>query len=74
MHQEASELQADQIIITSDIDKASKFSLFGPFIEQIVNHAKVPVLVIKPQSIAGALQQQPADGLFQAITSAFSPA
>ncbi|GAB4015382.1 hypothetical protein GCM10028808_40520 [Spirosoma migulaei] len=73
IHQKASELQADLIIITSDIDTASKFSLFGPFVEQIVNHAKVPVLAIRPQPIAGALQQ-PADGLFQAITSAFSPA
>ncbi|QMW01530.1 universal stress protein [Spirosoma foliorum] len=73
IRQKASELQADLIVITSDIHTASKFSLFGPFVEQIVNHAKVPVLAIKPQPIAGTLQQ-PADGLFQAITSAFSPA
>lgn len=62
IHQKASELHADLIIITSDIDTASKFSLFGPFVEQIVNHSKVPVLAIRPQ-------QQPADSLFQLTTS-----
>ena len=71
VNQKANELHADLIIITSDIDTASKFSLFGPFVEQIVNNAKVPVLAIRPQPIAAA--QQPADSLFQSITSVFSP-
>ncbi|MFD2935276.1 universal stress protein [Spirosoma flavum] len=58
VYQKASELHADLIIINSDIDTTSKFSLFGPFVEQIVNHAKVPVLAIRPKSVATPQRQQ----------------
>ena len=59
VQQKASELQADLIVITADIDTVSRFSVFGPFAEQIINHAKVPVLAIRPQSKAVA-QMHPA--------------
>ncbi len=65
VNQKANELHADLIIITSDIDSTSKFSLFGPFVEQIINHAKVPVLSIRPESIV--IIPQPEDKIFDYI-------
>jgi nucleotide-binding universal stress UspA family protein len=40
--------EADLIVLTANIDSSFKNYFVGPFIQQIVNHAKVPVLSIKP--------------------------
>ena len=73
VQQKARELRADLIVITADIDTVSRFSLFGPFAEQIINHAKVPVLAIRPRSKAVA-QLHPAGECVKALTPLISPA
>ena len=72
VQQKASELRADLIVITADIDTVSQFSLFGPFAEQIINHANVPVLAIRPQSKAVA-QMHPAGESVKTMVSSLSP-
>jgi nucleotide-binding universal stress UspA family protein len=42
-------LATDLIVITANIDNSFKNLFVGPFTQQIVNHAKVPVLSIKPE-------------------------
>ena len=73
VQQKAGELRADLIVITADIDTVSRFSLFGPFAEQIINHAQVPVLAIRPRSKAVA-QMYPARESVETATPALSPA
>lgn len=46
--QKIRELHADLVVVTADINAASQYSLFGPFVQQIINHANVPVLSIRP--------------------------
>ena len=47
--QKADELHADLIIITADLDTTIGHFFVGPFAQQIVNRARVPVLSIRPQ-------------------------
>lgn len=62
--QKTSDLRADLVIITADLDTTVDHFFVGPFVQQIVNHAKVPVLSIRPQPVA--LQQlQPVDDFFE---------
>ena len=43
-------IDADMIVITVETDPAFKQFFIGPFEQHIVNHARVPVLSIRPQS------------------------
>ena len=47
--QKADEIRADLIIITADLDTTIEHFFVGPFAQQIVNRARVPVLSIRPQ-------------------------
>ncbi len=42
------EYNADLIILTANLDYDMKAYFVGPFAQQLVNHAKIPVLSIKP--------------------------
>jgi hypothetical protein len=42
------EYKADLIILTANLDYDLKAYFLGPFVQQIVNHSKQPVLSIKP--------------------------
>jgi nucleotide-binding universal stress UspA family protein len=45
----AERLNADLIVVMSDLDKMSISEyITGPVIQQIVNHSKIPVLSIRP--------------------------
>ncbi|CCH55948.1 putative protein MJ0531 [Fibrisoma limi BUZ 3] len=48
--QKADELQADLLIITATLDTTQQDFFIGPFTQQIVHNAHVPVLSIRPQS------------------------
>lgn len=48
IQQKISERHADLVVVTADTNTASQYSLFGPFVQQIINHANVPVLSIRP--------------------------
>ncbi|GAB3641968.1 universal stress protein [Spirosoma arcticum] len=48
IQQKISEFDADLIVITADINAASPYSLLGPFAQQIINYANVPVLSVRP--------------------------
>ena len=41
-------LEVDLIILTANIDPDWKSYIIGPFVKQVINHAQVPVLSIKP--------------------------
>lgn len=42
------ELDIDLIILTANIDPDWKSYFIGPFVQQVINHAQIPVLSIKP--------------------------
>lgn len=44
----AKEINTDLIVITASLDRTVKNFFVGPFTQQIVNHARFPVLSIKP--------------------------
>lgn len=44
----ALEYDADLIILTSNLDHNFKTFFVGPFVQQVVNHSRLPVLSIKP--------------------------
>ena len=44
------ELNIDLIILTANIDPEWKSYFIGPFGQQVINHAQVPVLSIKPSN------------------------
>jgi nucleotide-binding universal stress UspA family protein len=44
----AEQYKADLIILTANIDHDFKAYFVGPFVQQVVNHSKLPVLSIKP--------------------------
>ena len=46
----AREGNADLIVITADLDAISRKYFIGPYAQQIVNHAKVPVLSIRSEA------------------------
>ncbi|GAB2567285.1 universal stress protein [Spirosoma areae] len=48
IQQKISERHADLVVVTADTNAVSQYSLFGPFVQQIINHANVPVLSIRP--------------------------
>ena len=48
--QKAEELHADLLIITATLDTTQQDFFIGPFTQQIVHNAHVPVLSIRPQS------------------------
>jgi nucleotide-binding universal stress UspA family protein len=41
--------EADLIILTANIDHDFKAYFVGPFVQQVVNHSRLPVLCIKPK-------------------------
>ena len=47
----AKEVDIDLIILTANIDPDWKTFLIGPFVQQVINHAQVPVLCIKPSNV-----------------------
>ncbi len=51
------EMDIDLIILTANIDPDWKTFFIGPFVQQVLNHAPVPVLSIKPSG-ANTEQQQ----------------
>jgi nucleotide-binding universal stress UspA family protein len=44
----AKDYEADLIILTSNLDHNFKAFFVGPFVQQVVNHSRLPVLSIKP--------------------------
>ncbi len=46
--EKANELEVDLLVVTASLDYQIKELFIGPFDQQIVNHAKVPVLSIRP--------------------------
>lgn len=44
----AKEYEADLIILTANLDHNFKAFFVGPFVQQVVNHSRLPVLSIKP--------------------------
>ena len=44
----AKEYEADLIILTANLDNNFKAFFVGPFVQQVVNHSRLPVLSIKP--------------------------
>lgn len=48
IQQKINELDADLVVITADINVASRHSMLGPFAQQIINYANVPVLSVRP--------------------------
>jgi nucleotide-binding universal stress UspA family protein len=50
----AKEYKADLIILTANFDHDFKAYFVGPFVQQVVNHSRLPVLSIKPKfSVTG---------------------
>lgn len=45
---EANKIEADMIVTTANLDYTIHNFFNGPFVKQIVNHAKIPVLSVKP--------------------------
>jgi nucleotide-binding universal stress UspA family protein len=45
----AKDYKADLIILTANLDYNFKAFFVGPFVQQVVNHSKLPVLSIKPE-------------------------
>ena len=45
----AIQYEADLIILTANIDHDFKAYFVGPFVQQVVNHSRLPVLCIKPK-------------------------
>jgi nucleotide-binding universal stress UspA family protein len=45
----ANAVKTDLIVITATLDNSLKDFFLGPYTQDIVNHAKVPVLSIRPQ-------------------------
>jgi nucleotide-binding universal stress UspA family protein len=45
----AKEYEADLIILTANLDHNFKAFFVGPFVQQVVNHSRLPVLSIKPE-------------------------
>jgi nucleotide-binding universal stress UspA family protein len=45
------EYEADLVILTANLDHNFKAFFVGPFVQQVVNHSKLPVLSIKPEII-----------------------
>ena len=56
--EKAADLRADLIVITADLDTTVQHFFVGPFAQQIVNRATVPVLSIRPQPFM-VLRMQP---------------
>ncbi|MFN8346862.1 MAG: universal stress protein [Spirosomataceae bacterium] len=54
------QLSSDLIVITAELDDSSQNFLIGPYAQQIINQAKIPVLSIRPQPYV-MLQWQPAN-------------
>jgi nucleotide-binding universal stress UspA family protein len=44
----AKDYEADLIVLTANLDHDFKAFFVGPFVQQVVNHARLPVLSIKP--------------------------
>lgn len=45
----ASKIKADLLMAMSDMDRVSANEIFlGPFVQQVVNHSKIPVMTIRP--------------------------
>jgi nucleotide-binding universal stress UspA family protein len=50
----AKDNEADLIILTANLDSNFKAFFVGPFVQQVVNHSRLPVLCIKPKfSVTG---------------------
>jgi nucleotide-binding universal stress UspA family protein len=50
----AMQYEADLIILTANLDHDFKAYFVGPFVQQVVNHSRLPVLCIKPKfSVTG---------------------
>jgi nucleotide-binding universal stress UspA family protein len=50
----AMQYEADLIILTTNLDHDFKAYFVGPFVQQVVNHSRLPVLCIKPKfSVTG---------------------
>lgn len=50
----AKDYEADLIILTANLDSNFKAFFVGPFVQQVVNHSRLPVLCIKPKfSVTG---------------------
>jgi nucleotide-binding universal stress UspA family protein len=47
----AKQYEADLIILTANLDHDFKAYFVGPFVQQVVNHSRLPVLSIKPYLI-----------------------
>jgi nucleotide-binding universal stress UspA family protein len=47
----AKQYEADLIILTANLDHDFKAYFVGPFVQQVVNHSRLPVLSIKPKFI-----------------------
>ncbi|MFN8354625.1 MAG: universal stress protein [Spirosomataceae bacterium] len=62
----------DLIVITSEIDTTIEHFFVGPFAQQIVNHAKVPVLSIRPQPFK-AIQMQPVNDMMNTMATMPQP-
>jgi nucleotide-binding universal stress UspA family protein len=45
----AKDYQADLIILTANLDHNFKAFFVGPFVQQVINHSRLPVLSIKPK-------------------------
>lgn len=62
----------DLIVITAEIDTTTEHFFIGPFAQQIVNHAKVPVLSIRPQPFK-VIQMQPANNMMNTMAAMPQP-
>ncbi len=47
----AKDYEADLIILTANLDYNFKAFFVGPFVQQVINHSKLPVLSIKPKLV-----------------------
>jgi nucleotide-binding universal stress UspA family protein len=47
----AKDYEADLIVLTANLDHNFKAFFVGPFVQQVVNHSRLPVLSIKPKLI-----------------------
>lgn len=50
------ELEVDLMVITADFNYSIEDYFVGPFTQQVLNHAKIPVLSIKPQENIAEIQ------------------
>ena len=48
VYRKISELGADLLILTANIDTDWKTFFVGPFVQKVINHSRIPVLSIKP--------------------------